>query len=239
MSFILKSKVGLFMGALAALGGCALVFAQDQGDGAAGEEFSSGAMPVENEGSDTIDPELELLVPELQEDFFQGAFQDSPFTRRMNLPDSVFITGMARVDGTAVVTVIDMSSKEKKTHVLTSQPNKDGWRLVEVSEGDLDWAEVKIQIWGGEIFSARYNPETIQPLANYGPLKKDKYGRAIPPQRIIDKFKTLNKDQMKKYMAWRATMVKKDPSLDKSPRRFPIIEKAVDNIKAGKAPPKQ
>lgn len=80
--------------------------------------------------------------------------ENSPFTRIVSISDSLVLTGMAYVDGKAVVTIFDKN--EKKSIVVTDEPNLKGWKLVEaLPVGKIERAQAKIAI-GGETFSIRH-----------------------------------------------------------------------------------
>ena len=96
--------------------------------------------------------------------------------------------------------------------------------------------EVRYSASGTAIANVRYEAGALSPEFKPINYQYDNQGRAIPPQPLIDKFRKMNREQMGRYQAWRAEMVKKDPSLDKSPKRFPIIERAMDAILSGKEP---
>jgi hypothetical protein len=97
--------------------------------------------------------------------------QNSPFTRIVNVSDSLVLTGVAYLDGKPVVTLFDKDKKESL--VVTDQPNLKGWTLVEATQAsDIKRASAKVNI-GGEPVSIRYDAAALTPDA----MKKDKKDR--------------------------------------------------------------
>lgn len=111
--------------------------------------------------------------------------QNSPFTRIVNVSDSLVLTGVAYVDGKPVVTLFDKEKKESL--VVTDQPNLKGWTLVEATQSsDIKRATAKVNI-GGEPVSIRYDAAALTPDA----MKKDKKdggGGPPPPPGGGDRF---------------------------------------------------
>ena len=86
--------------------------------------------------------------------FSQELVANSPFTRAVNLAQSLQLTGVAFIDGRPVVTVMDRDTK--KSHVLTEVPDAKGWKLVTATPGSgLVRAEAQIVV-GGEVVNLRY-----------------------------------------------------------------------------------
>lgn len=83
----------------------------------------------------------------------------SPFTRSVNLSDSLVLTGVAYVEGKAIATLFD---KEKgQSLVVTEEPNAQGWSLTEaVPTSNISRAQAKVQI-GGEVVTIRYSNEDL------------------------------------------------------------------------------
>jgi hypothetical protein len=117
----------------------------------------------------------EALDPDLPQPFnpkeVKALIDDPPFTRAVNLSDSLLLTGMAYVEGKPVVSVLDRETK--KTHTISEEPNELGWRVVEAPPSKkLSKAQIKIQI-GAETVTVRYNQDGIAETL------KDK--KATPP----------------------------------------------------------
>src|SRR5207244_4223980 len=50
-----------------------------------------------------------------------------PFTRALNLSESLLLTGVAYVDGKPVATIKDV--KTNQSYLVSEEPNSQGWRL--------------------------------------------------------------------------------------------------------------
>jgi hypothetical protein len=85
----------------------------------------------------------------------------SPFTRTLNLSESLVLTGIAHYQGGEVVTVMNKDTKE--TYVVTKEPNSLGWRLAETNQNSqLARTQAKIMI-GSEVITVRYNDDQLTP----------------------------------------------------------------------------
>ena len=98
-------------------------------------------------------PDPDLPQP-LDMSFSRELVENSPFTRAVNLAESLQLTGVAFIDGKPVVTVKDRDTKQ--SHVLTGEPNAQGWKLVAATPGSgMRRAEAQI-IVGTEVVHLRY-----------------------------------------------------------------------------------
>ena len=96
---------------------------------------------------------------------FQDLLGNSPFTRSLNLPNSIQLTGVARIDGKLVATLLDPQTSE--AYSVSETPNELGWRLVEVSSGsELEDVTAKVIIGGGEEILVRYSDRQLRPTEN-------------------------------------------------------------------------
>jgi hypothetical protein len=85
----------------------------------------------------------------------------SPFTRSLNLSDSLVLTGIASINGKPVVTLMNKMTKEN--FVVGQEPNAQGWRLAETTaNGQLNRAQAKIMI-GAEVVTVRYSEDQLSP----------------------------------------------------------------------------
>lgn len=104
--------------------------------------------------------EVELPKP-LDLSFAKALIEKPPFTRAVNLAESLHLTGLAYIDGRPVVTVKD--NVANKTHVVTEEPNELGWKLVETIPGShLDLADVRLMI-DSEIIAVHYSNTQMAP----------------------------------------------------------------------------
>jgi hypothetical protein len=104
----------------------------------------------------TEDEQAALLPQPLNMELFEGLIANPPFTRSVNLSDSVILTGVAVIDGEYVATLLNTQTMQSQ--VVTPLPNAEGWQLVGLG-GDAavchTW-NAKIQVAGGEVISVRY-----------------------------------------------------------------------------------
>jgi hypothetical protein len=108
-------------------------------------------------------PAAAPIDPDLPQPFdprsLSSLLQSPPFTRTVNLSDSLILTGMAYVDKKPVASLLD--SETKKTYVVSEEPNALGWRIAEATPASkLARAQLKLQI-GTEVVTIRYNQEGI------------------------------------------------------------------------------
>lgn len=94
----------------------------------------------------------------------EDLFTHSPFTRMVNLEETLQLTGVAYIEGHPVATFLNTSNGEHIT--VSDQPNAQGWRLTGALPGtDLRETEVQIEI-GTETIIARYGSVQLQPGAS-------------------------------------------------------------------------
>src|SRR5688572_5071757 len=119
--------------------------------------FMYAVEPILTE-PDSADPD----VPQPFDPSLIGSLlEHPPFTRALNLSESLLLTGVAYMNGKPVATIKDMSTN--KNHVVSEEPNALGWRLAEASPSmRLDQAEVKLMI-GSEIVAVRYSDTQMTP----------------------------------------------------------------------------
>jgi hypothetical protein len=87
----------------------------------------------------------------------------SPFTRSVNLEDSLQLTGIAYMEGRPVATFLNKATHERVT--VSEEPNAQGWKLTEASPGtDLRDSEVHMMV-GEEIITLHYGDEQLVPGA--------------------------------------------------------------------------
>jgi len=91
----------------------------------------------------------------------QPLLESSPFTRAINLSDSITLTGIAYVQGQPVATLTDKRTKE---NILVSrEPNSRGWSLADaIPSTELRFASVRIQV-GPELVTIRYGDAQLAP----------------------------------------------------------------------------
>ncbi|MES2597589.1 MAG: hypothetical protein V4662_19735 [Verrucomicrobiota bacterium] len=93
-----------------------------------------------------VDPDL----PQPLDFSFADSLSQSPFTRSVNLENTLQLTGVAYINGSPVATVLNKQTKQSV--FVTEQPNELGWRLLAADAG-ADPSNTQIQMMVG--------PETI------------------------------------------------------------------------------
>ena len=113
------------------------------------------------EATAKLDPDLPQAVS--PDDLIQ-LFSASPFTRSLNLSDSLVLTGIAYIDGKPVATLLNKNTRE--TFMVSQEPNAMGWRLAETNAtaGQLNRAQAKIMV-GAEVITVRYAEDLLTPEA--------------------------------------------------------------------------
>jgi hypothetical protein len=108
----------------------------------------------------SADPELPQPVDARD---VQSLVTNPPFTRTLNLSDSLALTGIAYVEGKPVATILNRETKQ--SFVVSEEPNAQGWKLAETNASkNLQRAEVKIML-GAETVTVRYGEDQLTPGA--------------------------------------------------------------------------
>ena len=101
------------------------------------------------------------LPQPVTEQHFQALFEQSPFTRTLNLSDTLVLTGVAQVSGKQVATILD--TEIGLSVAVSDLPNNRGWKMVElVRADDLESAVASISVESGEVLRVRYDKDRIK-----------------------------------------------------------------------------
>ena len=65
--------------------------------------------------------------------FADSLVAQSPFTRLVNVEETIQFTGMAYIDGRPVATILNTQTKER--FIVTQEPNAQGWQLMTAAVG--------------------------------------------------------------------------------------------------------
>ena len=188
--------------------------------GSAGEPATAAAI------GNSVGAKVDGDLPQpLTADHFRELKEKSPFTRALNLEEKLRLTGVARVDGKPVATVLDRETK--KTYVISEVPNPQGWKLVDVASSSgsaLSAVSATISI-GGEVITVHYderqlNPQPVRP-SNKPPPPGTKDTRPPPTdeekkafgKKIHEKWKGLNKEQQDQAKRVMGEKMKANPKL--------------------------
>lgn len=107
-----------------------------------------------------------------------NVLQNSPFSRMVNISESLVLTGIAYIEGKPVATILNKDTKQ--SYVVSEKPNAQGWTLNEaLPAAQISKAQAKISI-GGEVVSVRYDSEAMTP-ENMKKKEKRPEGGGGPP----------------------------------------------------------
>ena len=167
-----------------------------------------GAPPAgENAAANPVDALPRAVVSS----HFDALMRNSPFTRSLNLSDSLILRGVAMIDGRQVATVLNRETKE--IYTVSDDLNAQGWKMVEYrGDPDIEKTSARIAVAGGEVVTVRYGdidlkPGEAKPAA--GPSGGDvrlssrtREGRrgfgGGPPPEVREKMDRLSEDQRAK-----------------------------------------
>lgn len=173
---------------------------------------------------------------------FRELMENSPFTRALNLSDSLILTGVARLEGKTVATLMNMDTKE--TYVISDVPNPQGWKMVEITEGGaLDTVTAKISVAGGEVLTVRFDENRLKPGeakpasgAGGGSVRsggkesdEERRKRYAEIREKMGKMSDQQKDQMRKFMEKR---MKDNPNMSRE-ERGQVFREAMERATSG------
>ena len=96
---------------------------------------------------------------------FRHVSENSPFTRPLNLSNSLRLAAVAKINGKPIATVMD--EKTKEIFVITEDPNPSGWTLVDVdAQGGLEKMTATISVAGSEVATVRFGEQQLNPKGN-------------------------------------------------------------------------
>ena len=178
-----------------------------------------------------------MPVPVAKTDF-SSLTEMSPFTRSINLSDSLILTGMAMVDDEQVATLLNKETKE--TYVVSSKLNSQGWKMVEVKANeDLEKVAAKVSVDGGEVVTVRYGEWQLKPgeskpgagASEGGGIrpggegrKGDGDGRRGPPPEMREKMAQLSEEQRGKLFQKMMELREKNPDMPREERGKIMME---------------
>jgi len=174
---------------------------------------------------------------------FSELMKNSPFTRSLDLSDSLILTGVARVGGKPVATLMNKETKE--TYVISENPNAQGWKMVGISDGsNLEKVSAKIALSGGEVVTVRFDeaqlkPGEAKPAAGPGgdqkggskDGKRRRFGGGPPPE-VMEKLRSLTDEQRAKLREYMTKKFQSKPDMTPDERRE-MFGKAVERVTAG------
>ncbi len=141
--------------------------------------------------------EMKARDPDLPQPFdaasAQALLERSPFTRAVNLAESLQLTGVAFIEGKPVVAVKDAAAN--KTHIVSEVPNALGWKLESATpDTEFKRAEARIVI-GSETILIHYSD------AQLASTKKSGAGKGgYMPTKIPTKEEFTGRDEKGDYV---------------------------------------
>lgn len=189
-----------------------------------------------------------FLPDEIDEKDFGALQEQSPFTRALNLSDSLILTGIAMLDNERVATLLNKDTKE--TFVVSSQLNSQGWKMVDLKEdSDLEKVAAKVAVNGGEVVTVRYGewqlkPGESKPGAGPGSSSggsrdgRNRDGERRrgfgPPPEFREKMEKLTEDQRGKLFQKMGELREKNPDMPREERGKIMMEMMDKMIKKSK-----
>jgi hypothetical protein len=146
------------------------------------------------------------IPPPVTVERYADLIERPPFRRHLSLSDSLVLSGVARLPNGVMVTVWNRATGE--SFIVSSTPNPQGWRLVEVSENS-DLRSVTATIAAADQqMTLRFDPERLTPpkldnqskpgRRNEGTLIVEALLRALDPVGARA-FETLAPDAQEKF----------------------------------------
>lgn len=204
----------------------------------------SNAQDAEQSPPESSEPKIDLGAPtQVTDKDFEHVKESSPFTRSLNLSDSLMLTAIMNVGETTTATVIDKETKE--LYVVSDKDNPQGWRMVGVEgdRNDLEKLTAKISIGGGEVVSVRFDETQLKPDGVKAAGAKDGGGKGDgrgpggggfkgPPPHVMEKMRSLSDDQRKKLGEYMHKMRTENPDMSREQMRDHFY-KAVERLGGG------
>lgn len=172
--------------------------------------------------SDSMAPVDPDLPQPLDAGFVTSLVSQSPFTRSVNLEQTLQLTGVAYINGRPVATVLNKQTKERI--LLTEEPDARGWRLLGVDAG-ADPANTQVQVMiGPETLTMHY--QGLQPAdegkaggrAHLAGRSSHKEGDKLRPSDFLGKngrelYASLSHDARDKFKDAIKARLEKSPAL--------------------------
>lgn len=196
----------------------------------------------ENAGGAEAD-EADQKPTVLSADKFKEVLEKSPFTRTLNLSDTLSLTGVAHIDGKPVLTLLNRSTNE--SHLVSEEPNAKGWRLLEIDpSSELGKVEAKVSAGDGEVVSVRFGEGQLNPVEDRkskkpgDPPQPGAQRPPAPPQgqpqgpnpAIMEKYKTLSPEQQQRFREVMREQFTKNKNMTPQ-QRTQLVERALSNMK--------
>ena len=127
------------------------------------------------------------LPKPIPEQHFQELVEHSPFTRSLNLSNTLVLTGFAELNGVPFVTVVDTT--DGHTMMVSENTNPRGWALVEFERAEgPESAKASIALRGGETIWVYYDQKRAEQASRLSVLGIREKSLQLAAQMISDKF---------------------------------------------------
>ena len=195
-------------------------------------------------------PKTQSGSPEqVDEKEFEELKTNSPFTRSLNLSDSLVLTGVMNWGELTTATIRNAESQEIYVVSADANTNPEGWKMESVTvdpdnPNDLSKMTANILLAGGAKVQVRFDENRIKPeakpAAGGGPGgpgsgkggKGDGQRGFGPPPEVMAKLRTLNDEQRKKLGEYMQRIRQENPNISREDMRSQFY-KAVERLGAG------
>lgn len=133
--------------------------------------------------------DLDLPQP-LDASFAETLWGDSPFTRSVNLQETLQLRGMAYIAGRPVATIYNTVTKQ--SYLVTDEPNEFGWQLTSGTAGvDLSNSQVELKV-GSESLVMHYQGQQAAPADGRNDLPKNQFADKGKGKKSTQKIATVS-----------------------------------------------
>lgn len=131
--------------------------------------------------------DIDLPQP-LNASFAETLWADSPFTRSVNLQETLQLKGMAYIAGRPVATIYNTATKQ--SYLVTDEPNEFGWKLTSSTAGvDLSNSQVELKV-GSESLVMHYQGQQVSPTDGRNDLRKSQFADKGKGKKSTQKIST-------------------------------------------------
>ncbi len=112
---------------------------------------------------------------------FAALKEHSPFIRTLNINKSLILTGMARIEGETVATMLDLET-HRSYALFKGEVSEEGWQLVEINgdPSDVETLTAKVRVNGADVVSIRYKQAPIIKSGTSGVTVSTRIGNGTP-----------------------------------------------------------
>jgi hypothetical protein len=199
--------------------------------------FSASCLHADDPA--VVDPDL---PQPMDRSFAENLVTHSPFTRSVNLEETLQLTGIAYVNGSPVATVLNKQTKERV--LVFEEPNAQGWQLLAANAGtDPSNTQIEMRV-GPETITMQYHGQEMSSdgggkkhskamLAGNG---KSKDGDKMKPSALLDDqaretYVSLSSDARGKFKDLMKSRLEKNPNLSPE-ENADYAQKVIAKLKA-------